>query len=111
MAVTIRTGADKTIRIPNIVDAVGTPINPAGCSIRSQVRARTDTAPILYEWATALPGTVIFTTGQVDLVVPAAVSAAWTWSAGEWDVELTDAAGKKAWIAVDTIALEPRITH
>ena len=111
MTVNIRAGADKAIRIPSIVDAVSVPINPAGCSIRSQVRARTDLAPILYEWGTAIPGTVIFTTGQVDLVVPAAVSAAWTWASAEWDVELTDATGKKTWIAHDTITVEPRVTH
>ena len=111
MAVTIRVGADTTIRIPAIVDAAGTLINPAGCSIRSQVRARSDLAPILYEWGTAIPGTVVFTTGQVDLIIPNGVSAGWTWSSGEWDVELTDGAGKKAWIAHDTITVEPRTTH
>jgi len=91
--------------------ATSKPIERKICSIRSQVRARTDLAPILYEWGTAIPGTVVFTTGQVDLIIPNGVSAGWTWSSGEWDVELTDGAGKKAWIAHDTITVEPRTTH
>lgn len=108
--ITIKQGEDCTLRIPAVIDGAGAPINPAGCTARCQVRSRADSGAVLYEWSTAL-GSVTITTGQVDLTVSATVTAAWTWSNGVFDVELTDGAGHTARIAEDHIQVSPNVTR
>lgn len=110
MATVIKQGSDQTVVIPNVVDANGVPINPAGCTVKSQVRPRSDSTTVLHEWSTAL-GTATVTTGQVTLIVSAATSSAWTWFDGVYDVELTDGAGKVTRIAGGQIQVSPEVTR
>lgn len=87
----IRQGVTCSIRIPNIRDANGTLINPAGCSVRGQIRSRAESPTVLHEWTSVGPSAnAVITTGQVDLLLTPAVTSAWTWTSAAFDVELTD---------------------
>lgn len=111
---TIKQGSDCTITIPNVVDATGTLVAPSGITIRSQIRPRSDSATVLYEWSTSPTvgqGQATVTAGLVTLAVSAATSDAWPWSNGVFDVELTDASSKTARIAEGAIKISPQVTR
>jgi len=107
----VNQGADQTLEVPNIRLA-GSPLNPAGFSVRGQVRLRASSPTVLHSWsstgstpnATLAPGTAL-------LRLDASVTSAWTWRRGEFDVELIDPEGRVARIAAGVICVSPEITR
>jgi hypothetical protein len=108
----VKQGATETIEILDIVDGAGVALNPAGCSVRAQVRNPQSSATVLYEWTSqgATPNATV-AAGRVTLSLPADVSTAFTWTFGYYDVELTDSAGKVARLAEGTITVSPQVTR
>lgn len=109
----IRQGEDCTIEIPNVRDASGALVLPTQVSaIKAQIRTVVNPflAPNpLHEWSLAA-NNVEMITGKVTLLVAAAVSSAWTWRFGLYDVKLIDTAGKIGWIGQGYVTLLPQTT-
>lgn len=72
----------------------GVPMDFAGCSARMQVRAEKDAADVLLELTTENGGIVLGAEpGAIDLWIGAVQTAAITWEAGVFDLEIQYAAG------------------
>ena len=78
-------------------DSAGNPVNLTGYTARLQVRASVDAAAFLLELTTALvagSGIVLGgAAGTIQLVAPAAATAAYTWDEGVYDLELISGTG------------------
>lgn len=101
-------GTTWTMRWP-LTDAEGNPLDTAGWTVRAQVRARHGAPTVLYEWSSALGNATIGPT-SVDLTVAAAVSSAWGWRTGVYDVELTTAQGVVTRLTQGTVTVDPEVT-
>lgn len=79
-----------------LVSEGGTPVNLTGCSIRMHIRKRiTDTNPLLA--LTTGTGEISITsaaTGQFTVTITDEVTAAITWTAGVYDLEVETAGGQ-----------------
>ena len=107
----IKQGTDLTIVVPNVRDANDVLItNWSGYSVRAQVRERTESPTVLHEWSTA-GGTASFSGSDIVLTVAAATSAAWSWTQGRYDVELTNPAAKVARVAEGHITVSREVTR
>jgi hypothetical protein len=76
---------------------VNTPVNLSGFSARMKIREKVgDADPPLAELTTGNGGIVLEAggvTGKIDLYIPDAVTAAYTWNTGVYDLELIDGVG------------------
>lgn len=107
----IKQGTTTEIRIPDVKDSAGVLItNWAGFSVKAQVRERPESTTVLHEWTSA-GGTVTFSGSAVVLSVPAATSAAWSWTHGRYDVELTDPSSRVARLAEGHITVSKEVTR
>jgi hypothetical protein len=88
----------------------GTPRDLTEWSARAQVRAdHSADSVVLAEW---LDDTVTCDAdGYVTITVSPAVSSAWTWRDGMYDVELVDPAGQVARIAQGAVRVSPEVTR
>lgn len=116
MAVPLRTddllipqGASWEVRWP-INNPDGTPTDLTSWTIRAQVRESVSSAVVLHEWTTAL-GNAMNVTNSVALTVDPAVSSAWTWTAGVFDVELVNVDGRVWRVTQGTIRVDPEVTR
>jgi hypothetical protein len=91
----LKQGTGRPIRIANVKDSNGVLItNWTGYSVKAQVRERVESAAVLYEWTSqGVTPNVSFDGSDIVLEVDAAVTSAWTWLKGRYDVELTNPAG------------------
>lgn len=68
-----------------------TPVNLTGYSAEMQIRSAVNSGTILFTATTGNNKLVITAaTGSVKLIIPATDSAAWTWTDGVYDLELTN---------------------
>lgn len=106
-------GTDLNIRIPNVTDANNVLItNWTGVTVKAQVRDRVESPDVLYEWSGPGVGSNVTTSGSdVLLAVAHAVSSAWTWRHGRYDVELTNASGAVARIAEGHMFISREVTR
>ena len=79
-------------------DSAGNPVNLTGYTARLQVRASVDTpgTPLLELTTTLVAGSGIVlggAAGTIQLVAPAAATAAYTWDEGVYDLELISGTG------------------
>ncbi|HJX58195.1 MAG TPA: hypothetical protein VJ325_05695 [Thiobacillus sp.] len=90
----------------------GAVIDITGYSARMQIRETIDAADYVYQ---ALSGGDISlggVTGQVALSIPAAITAAWTFVSGVYDLELVSPAGKViGLVGVSTVKTKPEVTR
>jgi hypothetical protein len=93
-----------------VYNAAGGPLDLTGCTVRGQVRATKTSGSVLHTWVTGLEN-IALAPGQVTLYVPAAVSSAWTWTAGRWDLELTDTAGDVTRLVEGVVLVDPEVTR
>lgn len=93
-----------------ITDDQGSPLDVSGCTVRSQIRPAKDSDEVLHEFSTQT-GNASAEQNAVTLSVAPAVSSAWTWRNGVYDVELTDPAGRVARIAEGTVTVSPEVTR
>lgn len=86
-------GATRTIVVPDIVDALGAPLDVSGWAVVAQIRERQNT-PILAEWVSGTPtgtqGQATTVGSEVRLAVPYAMSTAWTFASARLQVEITE---------------------
>lgn len=102
----VKQGADYDRKIP-ILGGSGATV---GYSVVGQIRAdRTPTAPLL----ATLDVTVDVIDGvlSVVLTIPAAQSAAWSWRAAFYDVELTTPDGKVVDFLEGLVVVRPQISR
>lgn len=82
----------------------------AGWTVRSQIRERHSAVAVLHEWST-VAGNAAVVAGAVQLTVPAAVSSAWSWAWGVYDVEVTSPVGDVYRVASGHVAVSPEVTR
>lgn len=104
------TRGDTYRRTFKCVDSSGTAINISGYTARLQIRDAVD-GTVLYE-GTTTNGHLIVTgaAGTVDLAIPAAATAAWTFSVGVYDMEITSTDGAVTTIAEGTVTVFKDVT-
>lgn len=106
-------GADFTASWP-LYDADGLPLDVSapGWSARAQVRAYQSADVVLAEWvSTGSAPQFVLANSTLTLTIPGAMSAAWSWLTGVYDVLLTSPAGKSARVAEGPVYVSPPITR
>jgi hypothetical protein len=108
----IKQGTGRPIRIAN-VKADGVLItNWTGYSVKAHIRDRPESSAVLYEWTSQGVGAnVDFDGSDILLELTAAVTSAWTWTRGRYDVELTSPSGVPDRIAEGHIIVDREITR
>lgn len=104
----INQGETWSIIFP-VVDVANKPVTVTGWTAKAQIRG-SETASVLYEWSATF-GNIVVGTTTVTLSVPAATSAAWWWTSGLYDLDLTDTAGRIYRIAQGAVRVSPQITR
>lgn len=88
----------------------GEPTDLTGWTVKAQVRKTAANPTVLHEWSTA-SGTATVTDSKVTLLVAAAVSSAWLWVRGVYDLELTSPSGVVYRIAEGPVYVAPEVTR
>lgn len=104
---TIEQGTTWTHGFQVSVDSV--PIT-SGWTVRSQVRARPDADTVLHEWSTS-NGNASVDSGVVKLTVMPAVSSAWSWWFGYYDVEIISPTGVVLRVASGRVSVSAEVTR
>jgi len=104
----INQGETWAITFP-VIDGNNQPLTVTGWTARAQVRRATD-EPVLYEWSATF-GNIIVSGTTVILQVAAAVSSAWTWTNGHYDLELVDPSLHVYRIAQGAVRVSQETTH
>lgn len=88
------------------------PVDLTGCSARMQVRAKIDAPEVLDELSTG-NGRIVLggADGAIELVFPHAVSAAYAWRSGVYDLELTMSDGTVRRLLQGQVAVDPEVTR
>lgn len=84
----INQGATWSCTVPVYAEDGITPLALVGYTAVAQVHEPYDDSAVLHSWTVA-GGTMTLSLGQITLDVPAATSAAWTWTFGRWFLKLT----------------------
>lgn len=104
-------GATETFTM-YFTDAVGAVINLAGYLVRMQARSTVAAATTLFERTRALGSiTVVDATGAATPLWTATETAAYTWTAGVYDVEIESAGGIVTRVMQGKITLDPEVTR
>jgi hypothetical protein len=83
----VKQAAQERLVIP-ILDINGTPKDVTGYTVDAKIKTEPG-GVVLYTWPT---GDVVIDGDEVELTIPAPVSATWTWHTGWYRVKLTDPA-------------------
>jgi len=89
----------------------GDVIDLSNYTARMQIRETVDGDTALYEGDTDDDITITGATGSVYLEIPAATTAAWTWTRGVYDLEVVSAAGKVTRIVQGKVRVSPEVTR
>lgn len=93
-------------------DDDGAPINLTSATAKMQVRQATNVSTVLFEASTANGKLAIAgDAGQITLTITAAESAAFTWSFGKYDLEVTTAGGLVYRLLRGTISISAEVTQ
>lgn len=112
-AIVIEQGTDGGVRWLVNDAATHTPYDFTGWTVRSQVR-RDGPPPfvsVLHEWSTVIGNATVDATGYVALFWTSTETAAWTWTGGLYDIELTSPAGKVSRLDSGRVTVKPEITR
>ena len=89
-----------------------TPIDLTGCEARMQVRPDIESATVLVELNTTNGGiTLGGVVGTVDLYLTDEASAAFTWTSGVWDLEITHPSDEVTRLAYGPVNVSPEVTR
>lgn len=94
------------------MDAARQPIDLTGCTARMQIREEVDATAVLLGLTTenariALGGAA----GTIDLTIAATDTAALTWPAGVWDLEIVHPGGAVTRLAQGSVVVSPEVTR
>jgi len=80
---------------------------------RLQIREKVESTSTLYEATTDADDGLTITGGQglVYLEIPAAITTAWTWTKGVYDLEIISQSGKVSRIAQGSVKVSPEVTR
>jgi hypothetical protein len=91
---------------------VALPVDLTGYTARMQVRAEIESATVLLELTTENGGIVLGgVTGAIDLFVDDVATAAISWEAGVYDIELISAAGDVRRLFSGSVTVSPEVTR
>lgn len=104
----IKQGATQGRSWP-IADASGNPITDfTDWSATAQIRDL-DNDQVLFDWATG--GDVTLADSAVTLTLDGTDSDGWVWRLGLYDVKVTDATGREAFVADGRVMVIPAVTR
>lgn len=93
-------------------DENGTPIDITGWTARMQIRVTIDAATYIYQALSGGDLSIGGVTGEVALSIPEEITAAFTFNAGVYDIELVKPNGKVVdFIGVSTVRTKPEVTR
>lgn len=78
---------------------------------RLHIREKVTSSTTLYEATTEDDLTINGSQGEVSLEIPAATTAAWTWTKAVYDLEIISALGKVSRIAEGNVKVSPEVTR
>lgn len=81
----------------------------SGWTVKAQVRRAPTSPVVLHEWSNEI-GNASLEGSSVQLATPAAVSSAWTWWDGYYDVELLEPDGHVHRVAEGLLWVQPEVT-
>jgi hypothetical protein len=90
---TIPQGTTRQITATNIIGSDGSPLDITGWSVHAVIRAPGIGSPIVGEWSTTSAtgiGVASVSGNTMTLLITADMSAAWDWSRGVLQAELTE---------------------
>lgn len=93
-----------------IADQQGNPLDVSGYTVHAQIRPSKEADEVLHEFSTQA-GNAVAEQNAVTLTLDPAISSAWTWRHGVYDVELTDPQGRVARIAEGTVTVSAEVTR
>lgn len=105
----IEQGTTWGIAFP-LLDEADQPADLTGWSARAQVRTKVGDSTVLYEWSSD-GGNIEVGNGRAILTVPPAVSSAWTWRKGVYDLELTSPSGDVIRPVGGGVRVDPEVTR
>ena len=86
-------------------------ISLVGYTARLQIRDKVTSTETLFETTTGDYITITGPAGEVYLEIPAATTAAWTWTKGVYDLEIISGTGKVSRIAEGSVKVSPEVTR
>lgn len=86
-------------------------INITGFTARLQIRERLASPSAIFEATTDDYITVTGSIGEVYLEIPAAITEAWTWRTGVYDLEIISGTGAVTRIARGNVKVYPEVTR
>jgi hypothetical protein len=93
-----------------MVDDAGAPLLVDGWDVQGQVRSSASSATVLHTWSSS-DGSAEATGSTVSVSVTPAVSTAWAWRTGVYDVEVTDPAGPVLRVVQGRVLVDREITR
>lgn len=103
----VNKGEDFNLTIP-VLDATGANIQLIGWSAIAQVRGPGPTSPLLFEWSAAATNMTTTALGAV-LAFRSAVTGLWTWSDGEFELDVTNPSGSRGIVATGPFTAVTRL--
>lgn len=92
-------------------DAKGAPISLAGYSAKAQIRSTIDSETVILELSTSNGGITLSSTGEINILITAAQTAALTFREAAYDLVLTASNGDKLRLIEGAINLENTVTR
>ena len=93
-------------------DNAGAPVDLSGYSARMQARAKVaDTATLYSTTSSGGHLTLGATAGTVTLVIPASVTAAWTFKRAVFDLEVESPSGAVYRLVKGVLSVDPEVTR
>lgn len=92
-----------------VYDSLGVLQDLTGWTAVMQVRPSIGSLTLLHEWTTADDSIEVTNTGQLIVYTPAAISTAWTWTTGYFQIELTSPLAEVTRLDQGTITVDPEI--
>lgn len=88
------------------------PIDLTGCTARMQVREEVESTTVLLSLTTENDGIALGgAAGTIDLYVSDEDTAAITWDAGVWDLEVVHPGGEVTRLAQGSVSVSPEVTR
>lgn len=93
-------------------NTTATPVDLTGCTARMQVRAKVNASEVLLTLTTENGGIALGgTAGTIELLIDADDTAALTWAAGVYDLEIVYPGGQVRRLMYGSVSVSPEVTR